>query len=364
MVLYNFLYIWTFLKFVIYIFIKLFFIPIISKIILLIILLLTFHLCYKYPRKRFKKLSELRKYRMNTLLKYVIKTPQEHCYNIFIIIFFFSVSFIFIFYLRYINKENTIILIDYYYIILNYIKITPILECILNIIILILLFILYIILIIKLSKYFKFHLIKRHIYLIGGFNNVTMGNNWYGLKFFHGFLYKICLNESILVNFIEFIYNNLYFRYKKKYYGIDFDTLSHDDQFIIKMQSPVTPSCFTIKYYKIVDILWFFLLKGHYIILLFSFMYDLIFNDFQISLIFSILPWILVYDTYLRASKFVDNLYLPNDQFIHTVLYSKNIEIWDSNTLLIDGEFYDYDRFKIIYKKYMLSGFIKHPDCM
>ena len=59
---------------------------------------------------------------------------------------------------------------------------------------------------------------------------------------------------------------------------------------------------------------------------------------------------------------FIDGLWTPHDKYFHTILYAKQIEIWDENTLIIDGEFYDYNHAKMIYKSYVECGFIKDSN--
>ena len=55
------------------------------------------------------------------------------------------------------------------------------------------------------------------------------------------------------------------------------------------------------------------------------------------------------------------NLWIPHDQCILTILYAKRLGIYDHKTVLIKGEFYSYEQFKIIVKPYILRDFIKDP---
>lgn len=101
------------------------------------------------------------------------------------------------------------------------------------------------------------------------------------------------------------------------------------------------------------------IIRIHYIFLIIILIYDIIFNDFKIILIYNVLPWTFLIDFYIRFSLFVDNLWSPHDKYLNTILYSKHLEIWDKNTLIIDGEFYDYNHAKIIYRTYVARDFVK-----
>lgn len=351
-----------FIKLIIFILVKLFLLsdPY-AKIFILIILLYFLYLLLKYPRQKFKKLSEYRNYKMYILLKYALKTSLQHFYNYFIILFFICFSFIFIFYLRFYNRDKVINLSENYFILENLIKKTAFIECLLNICLFLLFVICYILILIKLTKYFKFHIMKRHLYIIKGFMQVDDVDNWYILKF----LNKIKKINIYNIHFkfvwkIEDIYTEFY-NNKKKILPDNYTTMTQEQQKYYDLQKPVHPYYF-LRRYKIDRIIFHFMTKWHYLLLIIVFIYDLIYNNFQIKIVFYILPWTLFFDLYLRCSKFIEGLWFPHDQFLHTILYCHSIEIWDKQTLLIDGDFYDYNKAKIIYRTYVARDFVKDPN--
>lgn len=351
------------LKFILYYFVTLLLISnIFAKIILILFILILFYLLYHYPRKRFNKLSELKAYKIQLIMRYAIKTKRDHIYNFIIISLTFLISFVFIFSLRLFNKNRNIDLIERYNVIISLIKKITLLENILNILLFILFLILYITIIIRLIKYLKYHIIKRHLYIIGGVLEIPDRDNWYELTFFHGFLYKIILHN------IHFAITQKIVSLYIKYYDLqcklppkEYNLMSEEEKDVYNRQRPVHPYLFLQKYKK-ERLLWYLWTTWHYMILLLAILYDLYYNNYQLTHVFNILPWTFFYDLYIRISYFVDGLWLPHDEFIHTILYAKTIEIWDKNTLLIDGEFYDYNRIKLIYNTYMVKGFVKDTE--
>ena len=75
-----------FSKLTLLVFFRLFFLPNpFVKYLLLVLFIFIIYLFLLYPRTRFKKLSQLRNYKYNKLMKYALKNTFEHVYNIFII---------------------------------------------------------------------------------------------------------------------------------------------------------------------------------------------------------------------------------------------------------------------------------------
>jgi len=346
------------LKLIIYVFIKLLlFNSLSTKFLLLLILLFFVYLFHKYPRTRFNILSKQRRYKLQRIRKYGIYTTMQHVYNIVVILLFILLSLTVVFYLRYLNRTRIIDLIETFTLIKQLVCEKSLLECFLDISIFVLIFVVYIILVMRLLKYFKFHIIKRHLYHIGG-GDIADKDHWYALKFL-AFFHKICLSYYNAKLFVESFYEKYYFIFKCKDYGPNFENLSWSDQNAIRNKPPVDPSHFLIKYPLVWNLCWHFITKWHYIFILLLIFYDLIFHNMQLRLIFMCLPWVYFYDVYVRVSKFIKDLVWSHDEYIHTILYCHSIEIWDSKTLLIDGQFYDYDLLKEIYSTYMQKGFVR-----
>lgn len=348
-------------KIILLVFARLFLIPNpFVKYILLLLCLTTIYILWKYPRTRFNKLSEVRNHKLNKLTKYALKNKLEHIYNIFVITIFCVVFTIVIFLLRYLNQNKNIDLKEKYILFKNLYLNTPLYDFVFNSIILILIFIIYIWLFIRIIKYFKYHVIKRHIYLVG---NLTEGNTWYQMKFFYNVIDKINIYNVHfkLVRKIQEYYEKYYYKKFNKKKPLNFFDLSDEEVNKYYRQSPIDPFLFfTLN--KEDRILYHLMTKWHYILLFILLIYDLIYNDYQITHVFYILPWTFFFEIYIRFSTFVEGLWIPHDEYLHTILYAKQLEIWDKETLLIDGDFYDYNKARIIYKTYVARDFVKDPN--
>ena len=84
--------------------------------------------------------------------------------------------------MRYLNQNKNIDIKEKYILFKDLYINTPLYDFILNSIILLAIFVIYIWLFIRIIKYFKYHVIKRHIYLVG---NINESKPWYAIKFFN-----------------------------------------------------------------------------------------------------------------------------------------------------------------------------------
>lgn len=344
------------LKLLLYIFVKILLInTIISKIILLLMLTLIIILI-KRPYKKELSDTELEKKRINSLFKYAIKDKKQHIYNIFIISIITSIIILGTFYLRILNHERILNLKEQYIIVKNLIQTIAFFENILNVLLFISIIILYFLTISFIIRYLKLHIIKRHIYLVGPLDTT----NFYKNIIFEKILLKACLSRINIDLLINYIYKTCYFQWCKKEIPVNFDSLDILEQLEFKKQKPIDPVIFSYNHPNIELFLWHFLTKVHYVIFFIVFIYDLCFNNYQITLIFSILPWTLIYEFYVRFSAFIDSFWIQYDEVLHAVLYSKYMHILNEETLIIDGEYYNYDHIKMIYNNYVLKDFKKN----
>ena len=339
------------IKLFLFLLIKIFLIPnVFSKYILIIILIITLVLCYKYPKENILIKEDL--------FKYALKTKWSHIFNIIVLLFFSCIFIGGIFYLRFFNINKQIDLKDYYVLCKKFFYDFNWIEIIVNSSLILLLIILYISIIYKLTLYFKFHLIKRHIYLVGH----TL---WY--PSLHYNILRPCNIYTDIPYKIKTIFENLYEKYyynkiQHSPFPDNFYSLADKERKLFLMQNPVIPSLFFHKYKKISYFINILLTKGHYILLLFVIFYDITYNNFILTLIFYILPWTFFYEIFLRISYFVDVTWIPYDQALYNISYSKTLEVIDDNTLCIDGEFYDLSFYKNMYKHYILRSFVKDPE--
>jgi hypothetical protein len=199
-----------------------------------------------------------------------------------------------------------------------------------------------------------------------GDDNASDNNRKYVLIFLMKFvdvfnIYKI--NFKLCYYVIPDFYIKLFFNNKKKIKPPRFNEYSEKDKEIFYMKSPVDPTRFVQKFY-IDKVLLHFFTKWHYILLLILIIIDCYFNNFNIHLIFIVLPWTFFYDIYLRISKFFDNFHLAYDTYINTVLYANTFKIVNNNEWLINGEFYNLQNFKHIYVTYICKGFVKDVNSL
>jgi hypothetical protein len=348
------------LKLILYLFVKLVVLPEGAKALLILLFMLLLNFLIRSSKKRFKTLSALRNYKKNKLRKYALKTMKEHVYNFIILLIGSFVFFIGFFFLRVTNKEKTLDIVEKITQIADLYLITTFFDFALTCILFLLLSLLYVLIIIKFMNYFRFHIIKRHLYLIGG-ENTTGIENWYQHLIFNNRIERFNLYDihfQLCFFKIPTLYKTFYFSKKIKVIPLEFASLTKSEQEQFSKKSPVDPYYFVTKFH-LDKILLHIMTKCHYYILLFCFFYDCYFNNFNIHLVFLLLPWTLFYDIYLRISKFFDGLHLAYDTYINTVIYANSLEVINDDTWLIDGEFYNLKNFKHIYATYICNNFVK-----
>src|ERR1700759_850065 len=219
-----------------------------SKICLIILLLSVLNILYKYPKMRFNKLSKLRQHRLNLIQRYRIFNLWDELYNIILLLIYFFCITGLIFYLRLLNKDKMLDLNYYYEILIELLAKSSILDLFCIGLAYGLILALYIMLMMRLMKYFKFQVIRRHLYFM---NFET--NSWYQSKLFFGFIYKIILIgpfsiESRCYKVIEFTYKYLFHLFRvKKDYGLNYDQLSYKEKTELCLKAPVDPDYFLIK---------------------------------------------------------------------------------------------------------------------
>jgi len=361
MITYIILNSFLFLKLILFILVKIFLIPnLFSKYLLLIIFSLALYLCYLYPRKRFHKLSQLRAYRRNLLFKYALMHPWEHIYNLFILFVYLGIFIIGLFYLRYLNIQKTLDFKHYYSLIIKLIQEYTWDENVINCLLILLVIVLYITIIYKMTQYFKLHIIRRHIYLIGKFEDQQ---HWYKIfieKFIGGInIHRVVYNIECK---IENLYRKYYFSKQFKPKPSNYEVLSQKERDNFLLSRPVQPGLFMYKYNKGL-ILHHILTKWHYALLVFVICYDLRYHNWVIIHVFYLLPWTFFYELYIRMSHFFHGLWTSFDEALHLMLYCRRLEvIEEENILIIDGEEHDLSYYQNMYKYYIARGFVKDPE--
>nr|NP_062847.1 hypothetical protein PhpooMp02 [Physarum polycephalum]BAB08081.1 unnamed protein product [Physarum polycephalum] len=341
------------IKLILFILIRIFLIPnIFSKYIIIIFFSIIIYICYKYPRTNILIKEDL--------FEYALKTTKEKMINICIITLYIFTFVIGIFYLRYINITKKVDLKIYYIMLKNLFTEFTKEEIILNVVIIITFIIIYIFIIYKFTQYFKLQVIKRHLYLIG----IPLNNNWYSTVH-RKYLWPLA-NSFLKISIkhkIELLYKKYYFDKKPhKPRPDNFFSLSEEAKILFFKNNPTLPELLFHKYKKMSIFIDNILTKGHYFILIISILYDVINNDFILTTIFQILPWIFFYELFLRISKFVDDIWIPYDQALHNLIYSKKLKYINEETLMIDDEPHDMSFYQDINEHYIKRGFVKDPN--
>jgi len=139
---------------------------------------------------------------------------------------------------------------------------------------------------------FKYHIIKRHIY------NFYKRVIYTDLPFKNSYAHQMTRLKLFTIE--RLIYKILFY----------FDRKIRKSSYYIGLREDL---------YKIIHFIFY---KGHYFIFCLFFLYDLIiYNGVIITYIFPLLIYIFIYETILKISNFVTNLYLPYDEFLHMFIY-------------------------------------------
>jgi hypothetical protein len=262
------------------------------KICLIILLLALLWILYFYPKPLLNTFDVILKH-------YKIETNLKKYRTFFTILIYYAIFIIGILFLRITNVGKTFNLKEawktlYFNIINNSASINTI-----NIILFILIIISYIILLMKITYYFKRLYVKLHLYYV---DDLT---NWYNKYIIRQFNYKYSY-ESILTK-LCWKYPN----FMEKY------IIGFPIQYHIKTLGK----------------------KIHYVTLLLIILYDMIHNNWTLEYTYNVLPYIFIYDIYIKFCLFYDRLdYIHlGDFFAHSLLYSKNVLVFNDDDIIINA---------------------------
>jgi hypothetical protein len=281
------------------------------KLIGIVALLGVIKLLEKFPRTRFKKLSELREFRKNKVHRYALRSSSEHVWNLIIIFAYLSIFVIGMLWLRFLSLNASIDLVKVFTTIISTLESLPYLEAEINLVFLLIFFRCYIKIFSKSFLYYKFHLMKRHLWLAK--NEWIAKPEWYtsGLVKFSLFLYDFHLPlfvTSILSSVFSYLSKNNILT-KKRADRMWF-TLSHSFRFLYN--------------------------HIHYFILIGVILYDLFFNDLVLTRMFKVLPWVTLYDMYLKFCTFIHKFHSPSDALLSKFIYTKLTYINNKYAMLGD----------------------------
>jgi hypothetical protein len=268
------------------------------KIIGIFTLLGVIKLLGKYPRTRFKKLSELREFRRNKVHRYALRSSSEHIWNLFIIFAYLSIFVIGMLWLGFLSLNASIDLVNVFNTILTTLESLPYFEAEINLVFLLTFFSCYIKIFSKSFLYFKFHLMKRHLWLAK--NDLIPIYLWYsrGLVKLSLFLYDLHLPLLLRrrnIGLFSYLSKNNILTEKR---GDHIESIIH--------------YYFTFLYEHI-----------HYFILIVVILYDLFFNNLILTRMFKILPWVTLYDMYLKFCTFIHKFETGYDTLLSSYIYTK-----------------------------------------
>ena len=234
------------------IFFKIFLIPIMGVI------------CYilfnNYKAKLYKTLVQ-------TISYYKIHNKFDLAFSVFIMLSYLFIFVFGIFYMRYINIGRMLDLKVIYYKILQY----PYYINIINLIFVISLLLLYIFVIGTFLQAVQRHFVKLHIYFQDRFR----------YSFYKAILKFIVITYSKFYTKVSYLYKICYEKLRKQKISSD---LVEERKLVEKRTD-------------------FILSKIHYVIFGILILYDIIFNNWILFTIYNVLPYLFLYDIYIRVSN-------------------------------------------------------------
>jgi hypothetical protein len=341
-----------------------FFLSVVNIVYKLLILLFTYHilssikviliahclylsycLYYIYPIYQRLTLSGLRRWKMRFPLEYKLESTKDHVINIGVLVTYFMIFIVAILWQRFYNS-NRVIDLNLYYNKLRYIIIiTPVSSLILNVLLLLVIILLFRSLMSIITKYVRHQFIVRHIYL-------------YGYEFYNNLLFNIYMTYmyAILEKLIHHIFHILRLR-KYPNNPLAYKSLSHY-KFRIYCYEYNTPleDFLLYKWLEFDSPLYNTIHKKLLIIVIF---YDILFNDFILTHMYALLPYVFLYEIWIKIKTFAgERIYGIGDidTIIHGILYKPGYEAMPG-LVVIDGRYYDSSLIGEIVLYYVYNDF-------
>jgi hypothetical protein len=296
------------------------------KILFLILFVFIIRYIHLYPYKQKLKLSYLRKLKYESHLKYKINDDTELDISINIVFLYFLVFVILLLIFRLNNKSRFLNLYFYIQQITSLIEITPKLIIILNILLIITGVILYIFILSSIIKYIKIHIFKLYYYV---FLN----------------LYNTNKKKIILLDLRSYL--NIH------HYTVVFNTtllpkitkcLNMENGFVERI---IFIHCDSLKFII------------HRLILILIIIYDILYNNMILTHMFKILPYILIYELWVKLSIFLMGVNFDYDWIIRQLLYGKVTSLeYDKECLYLDDIPYEKKVLNEIITGYARNGFV------
>lgn len=95
----------------------------------------------------------------------------------------------------------------------------------------------------------------------------------------------------------------------------------------------------------------------HYIILIILLLYDILFNHLVLANIFFVLPFVFIYDLWIKLCKFINGLNNFYDMYIHYMLYDK-LYILDDKYVQVGPFTVEHSTIRKVYMYYILTDLV------
>jgi hypothetical protein len=242
---------------------------------------------------------------------YKLTSICNHFYNILVLTLYTGLFTFGVFWLRLSNMERTINLNSYFTNLIVLINNASYPMIILNLFLFCFFLCLYMIFIMFLGHYYRYHIIKRHLYL----SNVNVIEASF-YEHFANFIKKFSLYEifRLIIKLVIICYRccnikELYTRIINtkripllKEYFSEYKNHNFIEIFFMRTFED-------IKYYI------------HHFICLIILLYDIMYNNMVITHVFQILPYVFLYEIWVRVSKFYAYLHSIRDGILYSLLY-------------------------------------------
>jgi hypothetical protein len=274
-----------------------------SIILKSILLVVCYVLLYSLLKRKYNPIKD------NFPDKYKLITRVDHFCNILLLFIYSLVFTIGILFLRSQNMERSLDLMSYVKTLLLLISNVSFLSIILNILLIGFLLGLYWTIMRSLGRYYKYHIIKRHIYLSHGKSST-----------FYDHVYRYIQKISIYV-LLRRVYRTVEILYRCLNFKELLIIIRSNNRFGLFKEY-----FFAYKTYNSFELFCVLTLKDlkfiiHHIICIIILIYDILFNNMVITHVFQILPYVFVYEIWIRITKFYSYIHLLNDMILYSLVY-------------------------------------------
>jgi hypothetical protein len=278
---------------------------------------------------------------------YKMISIQDKMYNIFILAFCSSIFTLGLLFLRFQTKERSVDLKNYmdtlYVLLCN----ASLYSIILNLFLLGFLVGLYWVIIASVGRYYKYHLIKRHIYLSHG-KSITFYDN------FCIYVYKFSVDNFWLKSYLIVEILSRFFNFKK----IIIIMLAHNNRLrLLKSYFSAYRSnqFLDTSFKRILNDLRYYI---HHLICVIALGYDLLYNNITITHVFALLPYVFMYEIWIRISKFYNYRHPANDNLLYELLYVPTTFDKESNIIYTSSGELMLEDFQDIVFNYLFPGLV------